>query len=208
MELLLPELMFDNAPKKKVLEMSTAHGAVLEVLRHFGHDVTGNDYANMLTAKDDAVSSILRPLNYEDANRKTDDYGNAVDLNSSEDVTWPYKNIIEAIDIPMRIFDAGKVPYPAEDGEFDVTICLQALEHYCHPDDWMAIVKEFCRITKESIVIFLNPPDRAAQMDKGDYLASFDKARLALRKYDANGFRCVHTSIWFGHALGFKLMAY
>ncbi|MGB0507448.1 MAG: hypothetical protein ACPGGK_14740 [Pikeienuella sp.] len=207
LELLLPELMHDNVSMKKVLEMSTAHGAVLEILRHFGHDVVGNDFANMLSANDGTVSSIFRPVNYTDDKRTTDDYGNAIKLENPQDVVWPYKNIIDSIDIPMRIFDAGQTPYPAEDKEFDVTICLQALEHYCHPKDWMVIVEEFCRITKGSIVIFLNPPVRAALKDEGNYMEYFNRARLALRKYNANGFSCVHTSIWFGQALGFKLMA-
>ncbi|MCG6884894.1 MAG: class I SAM-dependent methyltransferase [Silicimonas sp.] len=199
--------MTPSVPAQKVLEMSTAHGAVLEVLRHFGHEVVGNDFANMLSGSDTAVSSVLRPVNHADPGRKTDDYGNAVDLENSEDVIWPYRNIIESVGIPMRIFDAGKTPYPADDKEFDVTICLQAIEHYCHADDWMVIVDEFCRITKGTIVILLNPPDRAAILDEGDYMIAFNQARMNLRRYASNGFRCVHSSIWFGQALGFKLMA-
>jgi len=206
-ELLLPELMNKDAPKQKILEMSTAHGAVLEVLRHFGHDVVGNDFANMLSNQGNSISSVIRPVNHVDEDRKLDDYGNAVDMDNSQDVIWPYKNIIDSIKIPMRIFDAGQTPYPADEKEFDVTICLQALEHYCHPNDWMVILDEFCRITKGTFIIFLNPPDRAARLDDGDYMTSFNKARLELRNYNKNGFRCVHTSIWFGTALGFKLMA-
>ena len=203
-ELLLPELMSSTGPRKAILEMSTAHGAVLEVLRHFGHEVVGNDFANMLQDNEGAKSSVLRPVNFAGDQRARDDYGNLIE---GEKTLWPYKNIIDSIGIPMRIFDAGQTPYPVGDKEFDVTICLQAIEHYCHPDDWMVIVEEFCRITRNSIVILLNPPARAAQMAEDDYLASFNRARNDLRQYNSNGFRCVHSSIWFGEALGFKLMA-
>ena len=47
-ERFLPELMIPGAPPQQVLELSTAHGGMLEVARHFGHGVMGTDYANFV----------------------------------------------------------------------------------------------------------------------------------------------------------------
>jgi hypothetical protein len=46
-QLYLPEFLTTNQ-RQSAFEMSTAHGAMLEVQRHFGHDVPGNCFANMV----------------------------------------------------------------------------------------------------------------------------------------------------------------
>lgn len=206
-EFFLPELMQPATPKAKVLEMYTAYGTVLEVLRHSGHDVTGNDLPNMLVEKDDPASSMLRPINHTDTDRKTDDYGLAINVGDPTEFKWLYKNIIGSFRFPMRIFDAGKTPYPCTENEFDVTICPQAVEHYCHPDDWMIVLDELCRITKETIAILLCSPSHASQMTKDGSVGSFNRAGQKLKQYNANGFRCLRRSIRRRHALGFKLVA-
>ena len=106
----------------------------------------------------------------------------------------------------MEIFDAGRVPYPLADKSFDVTLCFQAIEHYCHPKDWLPIVDEFCRISRKSVFIMLNrliPQFR----DIPEYLSEFNAFRLAMRSYRQNGFVCVSSHVHWDQALGFKLMA-
>lgn len=205
-ELFLPELMSKKGKKLRVLEMSTAHGGMLEVLRYFGHEVVGNDYFNMVSGKAPEDRAIFRSLNDKDFSKDTDDYGNAITTGNDTEVRWPYKAIIDSIGIDMNFFDAGVTPYPVPDKDFDVLLCMQAIEHYCHPKDWMDVVDEFCRITRKTIVILLNPL-MENMGDEGDYEEHYGRAKRALKSYNKNGFTCVSTHMHWGEPAGFKLMA-
>lgn len=201
----MPELVRANAVPQTVFELSTAHGAILEVARHFGHDVVGNDFANMVFARRGQNVATTRSLNDDSFARDVDDWGFKIaDNPAAQD--WPYRHITEAVDIPMKIFDAGKVPYPLNDKSVDVTICMQSIEHYCHPDDWMAVVAEMCRISRRSIFILLNPMHKRFK-DVAGYEDAFQNARINLRDYNANGFENVASHMHWGKAHGFKLVA-
>ncbi len=205
-QLFLPELMHHYGPRRRVLEMSTAHGGMLEVLRYFGHDVLGNDYLN-LTANRENNRAFFREVNDANFKRSFDDYGLPVPENGDAVVDWPYRAIIESIGIPMKLFDGGLVPYPFEDKEFDVLICMQAIDHYCHPKDWLSIIDEFCRVTRKSIVLVLNPLIRQFNGMPDDYPDAYNEARLALRSYRRNGFACSSCHMMWGEPVGFKLTA-
>ena len=200
-QLYMPELL--TSSPQDVLEMSTAHGAMLEILRHYGHNVMGTDYANMAWSKDGEAMSQFRQLNDPNFERNFDDRGNMIDLEKPD---WPYRHIVESIDLPMTVFDAGRVPYPFKDKSFDMVMCFQAIEHYCQPDDWMSVVDEFCRISRKSVFVLLNrliPEFRA----KEDYNKSFNDFRHQMRSYNKNGFYCVSSFVHWDQALGFKLIA-
>lgn len=200
-QLYLPELI--GSEPQDVLEMSTAHGGMLEVARHFGHNVMGTDYANMAWSKDGEAMAQFRELNDPDFVREVDDRGNLID---PEKPDWPYRHITESIDLPMTVFDAGQVPYPFADKSYDVVMCFQAIEHYCHPKDWMDIVDEFCRISRKTVFIMLNrliPEFRARE----DYHEAFTAFRLGMRNYRKNGFVCTSCHVHWDQALGFKLTA-
>lgn len=205
-QLYLPELMSHDGPKRKVLEMSTAHGGMLEVLRHFGHEVLGNDYVNMVSTTKDNQRAVFRNVNDTAFTREADDYGLPIPAAGEDLVDWPYRRIIESIGIPMALFDGGHTPYPFDDDTFDVVMCMQSIEHYCHPKDWGAIVDEFCRIARESVVVLLNPMMTMGGMPD-DYEAAFMAARLDLRRYHRNGFQCTSTHMAWGLPVGFKLTA-
>ena len=200
-QLYMPDLLV--SPPQDVLELSTAHGGMLEILRHYGHNVMGTDYANMVWSKDGAAQAQFRKLNDESFVREVDDRGNPID---PEKPDWPYRHIVESIDLPMTVFDAGQVPYPFEDKSFDMVMCFQAIEHYCHPTEWMALVDEFCRLSRKSVFILLNrliPEFRA----RPDYLEAFTEFRRGMRSYNKNGFVCVASHIHWDQAYGFRLMS-
>jgi SAM-dependent methyltransferase len=167
----------------------------------------GNDYANMVSRGDDGNRALYRSVNDTGFSRDVDDYGVPLPSNGETLRDWPYRQIIESIDVPMSLFDAGQIPYPHQDKEFDYLLCFQAIEHYCHPRDWMKVVDEFCRITKESVIILLNPKLDWLQADDESYDSDFAQAKLALRNYDRNGFRCTSCHIQWGTVHGFKLTA-
>ncbi|MEM1236613.1 MAG: class I SAM-dependent methyltransferase [Pseudomonadota bacterium] len=208
----LPELLVPDGPKYRVLELSTAHGAQLEIARHFGHEVMGCDYANMVFSEQKRPSKRLaedvaafRSLNDPGFQRETDDYG--IKLSDQDGVqNWPYRPICESINLPMTIFDAGKTPYPFDDKSYDITMCFQAIEHYCHPDDWMDVIDEVCRITTQSIVILLNPIHKDYNTEP-EYVEAFQKFRMEMRRFNRNGFFCAATFIHWRAAHGFKLVA-
>lgn len=201
----MPELMRPGCEPQVVFELSTAHGAILEVARHYGHKVVGNDFANFVLTKEGQSSAITRKLGDTDFERHTDDFGFEIAEIPAEQ-EWAYRHITESVNIPMKVFDAGALPYPFEDKSVDVTICLQAIEHYCHPDDWADVVAEMCRISRRSIFILLNPMHHKYHEVEG-YEEAYHKARLGLRNYCANGFENVATHMHWGKAQGFKLVA-
>jgi len=200
-QLYLPEILTE--PCLDVLELSTAHGAMLEVARHFGHNVMGTDYANMVWAKQGADMAQFRDLNDPSFDRKTDDNGRTIDRAQPD---WPYRHITQSLDLPMTIFDGGEIPYPFEDNSYDVVMCFQAIEHYCHPDHWMALIDEYCRISRQTVFVLLNrliPEFREIE----DYRTAFHDFRRDMRSYDRNGFRCAGCFVHWDQALGFKLSA-
>ena len=207
----LPELLIEGGPKHRVMELSTAHGAQLEIARHFGHEVMGCDYANMvfvdgvgISHRTGSTTAAFRALNDDTFERTTDDYGIEIVQEGFQD--WPYRPICEAIDLPMTIFDGGATPYPFDDKSYDISMCFQAIEHYCHPDQWLDIIAEMCRITTKSIVLLLNPIHREYATDEA-YVDSFNRFRLAMRSYNENGFYCSATFLHWETAHGFKLQA-
>ena len=201
-QLFAPELMMEGPPQN-VFELSTAHGAMLEVCRHFGHNILGNDYVNMVSGQP-GESSAYRPLNAQLAREKDDHGQKLAEVQFEQD--WPYRQIIEALDIPITIFDAGFIPYPLESKSQDYLFCFQAIEHYAHPDHWPDLVDEFCRIARKAVIILLNPlyEDFAG---KPGYADAFEAARRDLKCFDRNGFRCTAVQMHWGQALGFKLTA-
>ncbi len=205
-QLFLPELMHHDGPRRRVLEMSTAHGGMLEVLRHFGHEVVGNDFVNMVSVGGNG-RALYRAVNDDGFHRALDDYGLPVPAPGTPPQDWPYRAITDAIGLRMSLFDAGRIPYPHEDKAFDVLLCLQAIEHYCHPRDWIRIVDEFCRITRRSIVLLLNPMQPRMNGAPDDYAAAYRQAKLDLRGYRRHGFVCSSTHLMWGEPAGFKLTA-
>ena len=203
-QIYLPELIASEP--QRILEMSTGHGAMLEVLRYVGHDVLGNDYATMVWPRDGAAQALFRSVNDPDFARDTDDYGLPIDGHAGAAPDWLYRPIVESVAVPVELFDGGTLPYPLPDKSFDVVLCTQALEHYCHPTDWLDIVAEFCRIARRSVFVLLNRqvPALAA---RPDYEAAFQTFRKAMRDYNRSGFRCTACFLHFGAALGFKLTA-
>lgn len=197
----MPELMADGAPPRDVLEMSTAHGATLEILRRQGHAVVGNDFANFLGGAS-GLDSRFRDVNGLELDGRRDDHG----LNTGgETRNWPYRPIIDSLGLDVRLFDAGSTPYPFEDGSFDTVICMDAIEHYCHPRGWMAVVDEFLRLARESVLVIANPVQRQL-VDDPDYMAAVGAFQREMRMLDRAGFRCVHAGMHRFQLTAFKLM--
>jgi hypothetical protein len=175
----LPETV-DTTERLKILDFSTAHGAMLEIWNALGHDAEGTDYAvpeghgkkYRKISSDDQVFQSL--------------HGNPVGKVQSG---WIYQPIIESIGARVHLFDAGKVPYNFADKSFDYICCYQAIEAYAVPAEWDKIVDEFCRIARRGIVIGFNPPPLRADNSSG-----WEVTKIAwekLRTYKKNGFKNV-----------------
>ncbi len=204
-QLFAPELLAPNAEPQRVFEMSTAHAGMLEVCRYNGHEVLGNDYLSFV--KGSGKNSVLyRSVDDPTLDRETDDLGFKRPTGNSELDDWVYKPIIDAVKVPIVLFDGGVLPYPLEDKSHDYLFCFQAIEHYTNPDDWLRIVGEFCRITTKKIVLLLNWNLHHTRKIEG-YEDSYHKARLALRNYDENGFRCTSVHMHRNRPAGFVLSA-
>jgi hypothetical protein len=170
-----------SGEKLDILELSTAHGAMLEILRGLGHRVAGTDFAMPA----DAVKSYKKLREVE--------FGN-FDKSHEHEIKpdnpgWSYQPIIESLGLDVQLFDGGQTPYPFEDKSFDIICCYQALEAYAAPDDWDRIVTEFCRIARRAVIIGFNPPGKGQETDP-----SWPNTRPAwekLRTYNANGFQNV-----------------
>jgi len=188
----LPEAM-NPRDKLNVLELSTAHGATLEVLRYFGHKVVGNDFSNDGLRAVGNKRTTLRKVNTKIA------------VDNLDHMDWPYKPIIDSIDLDVKLFDAGQIPYSFKKAEFDVVLCFDALEHYCHPKDWMKIIDEFVRISKKTVVVRINPIRREKITDDSytPFVQTFVQDMLG---YSKSGFRCILTEAEFNQPLYFKLM--
>lgn len=164
--------------KYKILEFSTAHGAMLEIWQALGHTAEGTDYCF--------------PPEYNTRYKPINGPGNLFDTEHTNPVEpkiegWIYQPVIESIGGTVHLFDAGQLPYAFEDNAFDFVCCYQAIEAYAKPADWGEIVAEFCRIAKRAVVIGFNPPPIRSELDEG-----WDATKEAwekLRTYDENGFR-------------------
>ncbi len=196
-----PETLTASKPLD-ILEFSTAHGAMLEVWRHFGHRVRGTDFAGW---PDNYNSNAKRPGFIDAAFAKTHENPRA-----AKNLGWIYQPIIESLGLEVDLFDAGALPYAYDNKSFDVICCYQAIEAYATPENWGLVVDEFCRIARQSIVIGFNPPPLKLREDP-EHMAAARAATEALRSYDRNGFKCVFME--FGetragfHPTAIKLMA-
>jgi len=196
----MPELMAEGAAPQDVLEMSTAHGATLEILRLKGHRTVGNDYANFLGQYGEP-DTRCRPANDVDLTGYTDSHGNV----AGEFGGWPYQPIIDSLGLDVRLFDAGRTPYPFEGKRFDSVLCFDALEHYCHPGDWLKIIAEFTRLARKSILLITNPVQGHLVDDEG-YMSAFYGFQQAMRSYNRNGFQCVYAGLNRNQLTVYKLM--
>ncbi|MEH7827224.1 class I SAM-dependent methyltransferase [Gemmobacter denitrificans] len=200
----MPELMRKGAPPRDVLELSSAHGATLEILRHKGHRVVGNDFPNFLSRRN-GLKSHLRRVNEFDPEQHRDDAGYLDENGVAQG--WAYQPLIESIGLDVRLFDAGIVPYPFEDGSFDTLLTFDAIEHYCNPLDWIVLADEFTRVARRSVLIVANPVQEHMVADK-DYMAAFHEAQNALRNYGRDGWECVHAGVYRHQLTVFKLARY
>lgn len=175
-QLYLPEVL--TAPPQDVLEISTGHGAMLELLRHYGHNVMGTDYARTVWSSG-AFSDAVKP-------------------------DWPYRHVVESIDLPMTVFDGRLVPYPFANDSYDVVMCLQAIDHFGHPDDWMPLIDEYCRISRKTVLVLLTPPATPRRIGSG-YEAAFRDFQLGLSRFRRSGFVCTGVFLHQEQPLGFKL---
>lgn len=197
----MPELMAEDCPPRVVLEMSTAHGATLEILRRKGHQVIGNDFANFVGGAE--LDSRFRDFGGADLTTARDDHG--LHDGSGQVRDWPYRPITESLGLDVRLFDAGTPPYPFEDKSVDTVICLDAIEHYCHPRDWMKVVAEFRRIARRSILLIPNamPPYAYKDLDYRETVYAFQRE---IRQFQQDGWHCVHAGINRNQLSVFKLM--
>lgn len=196
-----PETLFGEKPLD-ILEFSTAHGAMLEVWRHFGHRVHGTDWGDW---HEDYNANATMPRFLVPAFQTTHTHPRA-----PENLGWIYQPIIEGLGLQVDLFDAGQLPYSYADKSYDVVCCYQAIEAYSPPEGWAAIVDEFCRIARQSIVIGFNPPPRKLRTDEA-HQEKVREATEALRSHNRNGFTCVflefgETNAGF-HPTAIKLVA-
>ena len=183
----LPETMTQADPLD-ILEFSTAHGAMLEIWRHFGHRVRGTDY-NWATHESTAVhKGVRKPWHrkaLEELTSQTHSHSRAVMVEG-----WPYQPIIESLGLDVDLFDGADRPYPYDDKSYDVVCCYQAIEAYANPEDWLDILAEFCRIARRTVVVGFNPPP-VFEAENEEYLVKARAAWIAMQQYNANGFRTV-----------------
>lgn len=197
----MPELMAEGCAPREVLEMSTAHGATLEILRRKGHRVIGNDFANFVGGA--TMDSRYRNFNGSDLTTARDD--NGLHDGSGMVHDWPYRPITESLGLDVRLFDGGSGPYPFEDKSLDTVICFDAIEHYCHPRDWIKVVSEFTRIARRSVLLV---PNAVAPYEakRKDYIEAVYAFQRDMRNYSDDGWVCVHAGVLRNQLSVFKLM--
>lgn len=183
-QLYVPELL--TCEPQDVLEMSTVHGALLEVLRHHGHRVMGTDYAPVVWSSD---PSVLEDGTFAADTPRPD---------------WPYRHVVDSVDLPMTLLDASAAPLPFKDKSFDTVICYQSMANYTYPEDWMGLVEEFCRVGRKSVFVMLDRPAPRLQADM-KYRSAFDRFRSEMANFDQDGFACSETFAEQDQVLGFKL---
>jgi len=185
-----------------ILEFSTAHGGMLEVWAHLGHRIRGTDFGGW---PDDYNPKAKRHKSLHHVFAKAHDHERA-----PMNLGWIYQPIIESLGFQVDFFDAGKLPYAYADKSQDIICCYQAIEAYAQPEGWGAVVEEFCRIARRSIVVGFNPPPLKLRRDD-DHMARARAATEELRQWDRAGFRCVfmefgETNAGF-HPTAVKLVA-
>lgn len=196
-----PETLNANIPLD-ILEFSTAHGAMLEIWRHFGHRVQGTDFQDWPDGYRRKLG-IPKWLEHDLEDRHSN-------KRSKKNLGWIYQPIIESAGLDVDLFDAGSLPYFYKSNSFDVVCCYQAIEAYAHPKYWCDILAEFCRIARATVVLGFNSPPAKLRDDK-DYLDAVQTATEAIRSNKEFGFRTVFLE--FGntragyHPTAVKLMA-
>lgn len=188
----MPETL-DSAQPLDILEFSTAHGAMLEIWRREGHRVVGTDFA--WTSEDGARvkhKGVRKPWHRQmlDDVRRTKHTGKPGKVIEG----WPYQPIIESLDLDVRLFDGGVRPYPFEDDSFDVVCCFQAIEAYSEPEGWLDTIREFCRISRKSVVVGFNPLPVHNAENEGR-IAAARAAWMELQRFNELGFRTTFFEI-------------
>lgn len=183
----LPETLVSPKPLD-ILEFSTAHGAMLEIWRNHGHRCVGTDFAwttNDPSVKHKGVRKNWHTSLLGDLSSNLHPHACAPEVPG-----WPYQPIIESLDLDVRLFDGGDLPYPFEDNSFDVVCCYQAIEAYAHPSRWLDVVREFCRIARNTVVIGFNPlPVEHAEDEV--YNAAAHAAWMKMQNFSEAGFKSV-----------------
>lgn len=176
-----------------ILELSTAHGAMLEIWRDQGHRVTGTDFAWVKVGGTGGVySTVRRPWQRQLLTRLT-----AVphqNPTAPEVHGWVYQPIIESLGLNVRLHDGGVLPYPFEDNSFDVVCCYQAIEAYGSPTRWLDFIRDMCRIARKTVVIGFNPAPNALENNQ-TYQDACTAAFLEMQRLDHAGFRATHFEI-------------
>lgn len=183
----MPETLQSPKPLD-ILELSTAHGAMLEIWRNQGHSCVGTDYPWTDEAGVTKANSVNRPWqrNLLDQLSFRSHENEVGELISG----WPYQPVIESLGLDVRLFDGGILPYPFPDKSFDVVCCYQALDAYAHPSRWIDIVKEMCRISRKTVMLGFNPAPGDKQTDEV-FQAAARQAWLELRNFSDCGFNTV-----------------
>ena len=202
-----PELL-SGREKMKILEVSTAHGAMLDILRHYGHEVRGTDFNWVSKAQWDRKIPLTRPWFKEILdNVSSKSHRN---LCNDDIVGWPYQPIIESLDLNVDIFDGGTLPYHYEDKSFDYLYCYQAIDAFGPADKWIDYITEFCRIARKAVVVGFNPlPHENRNEDKDIQLAVDSWKRM--QSLTAHSLKTVYFEIGTTgagiHPVGMKMMA-
>lgn len=182
----LPETLLSAEPLD-ILEFSTAHGAMLEIWRHYGHRCVGTDFA-WTTAGRERVRNKGKSKPWHDkllenlTSRSHDGW-------PGKDIAgWPYQPIIESLGLDVRLFDGGVRPYPFDDNSFDVVCCFQAIEAYTGPEEWLETLREFCRIARKTVVVGFNPlPVETAGAEP--LIEAARQAWMAMQRFNECGFQ-------------------
>ena len=161
-----------------ILEFSTGHGAMLELWRGLGHRVRGADVDHGKRMRRAQASLALRDGAHflqEHRNKRGEDRPG-----------WRFQPVIESLGLEVDLFDPGRQSFPYDDKSFDFVCCYQAIESYAQPEDWDAILAEFCRIARRGVVIGFTPPTKLQASSKRMKLLRH--AWESLRCFDRHGF--------------------
>lgn len=183
----MPETV-SGGEKLSCLEFGTAHGAMLEIWRHFGHRVVGTDWPWRAGNEVPAVPS--RPWHHavvEGVRAVGHDHSRADPVEG-----WAYQPIIESLGLDVRHIDGRSWPYPFEDKSFDVVCAYQAIDAFGSPEEWSEIVAEFCRIARKIVVVGYNPLPKT-EARKPERQEAAREAWLRLQNFSAHGMRTVFT---------------
>lgn len=169
-----------------ILELSTAHGAQLEIWRSLGHRVHGTDF-NWATEDSMAQS---KPATQPWQRKLMTNLRAIAHENTSAPLIngWPYQPIIESLGLDVTLHNGAILPYPFADKSYDYVFCYQAIEAYGPPAEWGRFVDEFCRIARKRVIIGFNPI-AVTKRNKDVYRQAEKQALLDIMNYNRNGFR-------------------